>query len=97
MKETKKDPLRNHKTKDIIGAHYTIHLGKRLHDAMTEEELTGIFEMAYDGRLKDMREKAIYCDSQDDILTTPDDVFSPRFAKNLLLFCIESFDDALVG
>ena len=53
--------------------------------------------MSYSGKLKELREKAIYCERINGELVIPDDVINKEQAKNILLFAIESFDDNLVG
>ena len=57
-KYVKKDKLRDHKTKEKIGANYTISLGKIIKDAIENEELEKIYKLAYSGELKLLREKA---------------------------------------
>lgn len=93
----KKDKLRNHKTKEIIGTNYTICMEERIKRAIEEDRLEKIFEMAYSGELKNMREKSIYCECKDGEVVIPNDVINKEFSKNMLLFAIESFDDNLVG
>lgn len=93
----KKDKLRDHKTKEIIGVNYTVYMGQRIKKAVGEEKLEKIYEMAYSGELKDLREKSIYCEYKDGKIIIPEDIVSKEFSKNVLLFAIESFDDNLVG
>jgi AbiV family abortive infection protein len=93
----KKDKLRDHKSKEIAGASYTICMGERIERAVSPEELTKLFELVYSGDLKDLREQSIYCEKKDDDIVTPKDIISQEFSKNILLFAIESFDDNLVG
>lgn len=95
--ETKKDSLRDHKTKEIIGSNYTICMGERLQKAIGKEKIEEIYRLSYDGTLKDLREKALYCDREEDDFVTPSECISEDFSKNILLFAIESFDDNLVG
>lgn len=96
-KKIKKDPLRNHTTKQIIGSNYTICMGERLQKAIGSEEIEEIFRLSYSGELKDLREKALYCDREADNFVIPSECISEDFARKLLLFAIESFDDNLVG
>ena len=93
----KKDKLRDHKTKEIIGMNYTVCMGERIRKAMGEEELEKIFDLSYSGKLKELREKSIYCECQDGKIVTPNEIISKEFSRNMLLFAIESFDDNLVG
>ena len=93
----KKDKLRNHKTKEIIGTNYTVYMGERIRNAIETKKLEEIFEMSYSGRLKELREKTIYCEHINEELITPNDIVDKSLARNILLFAIESFDDNLVG
>ena len=93
----KKDKLRDHKTKEIIGASYTICMGERIQRAIAKDKLEEIFEMIYSGKLKNLREKSIYCEFDGKYIVSPNDIIDKEFSKNMLLFAIESFDDNLVG
>lgn len=92
-----KDPLRNHISKQIIGSNYTISFGERLKNAIGMNEIDVIFRIVYSGELKDLREKALYCDREMDRFIIPSECISEDFSRKLLLFAIESFDDNLVG
>ena len=93
----RKDKLRDHKSKQIVRASYTICMGERIKNAISNENLEKIFKFIYSGELKDLREKVIYCDRKNNSIVTPKDLITQEFARNLLLFAIESFDDNLVG
>lgn len=93
----KHDPLRDHKTKQIIGSNYTISMGTRLVEAIGEEMLEHIYSLSYDGKLKTMREQMLYWDRDSGNILLPEKIANYDFAKALLLFAIESFDDNLVG
>ncbi|MFS9059757.1 AbiV family abortive infection protein [Streptococcus infantis] len=93
----RKDKLRDHKSKQIVGASYTICMGERIKNAISNENLEKIFQFIYSGELKDLREKVIYCDRKNNSIVTPKDLITQELARNLLLFAIESFDDNLVG
>lgn len=93
----KKDPLKDHKRKQIMGSNYTISMGERLVNAIGMERLEEIYSMSCSGQLKDLREKSIYCDYEDDGLMIPHEYINEQFSKDILLFAIESFDDNLVG
>ena len=93
----KKDKLRDHRTKEIIGSNYTVCMGERLKKAIGEEALEKIFELAYSGKMKELREKSIYCECHDGKIMTPNEIINKEFSRNMLLFAIESFDDNLVG
>ena len=93
----RKDKLRDPKSKQIVGASYTICMGERINNAISNENLEKIFQFIYSGELKNLREKAIYCDRKNNNIVTPKDIITQELARNLLLFAIESFDDNLVG
>ena len=93
----RKDKLRDHKSKQIVGASHTICIGERIKNSISNENLEKIFKFIYSGELKDLREKAIYCDRKNNNIVTPKDLITQELARNLLLFAIESFDDNLVG
>lgn len=96
-KETRRDPLKDHRIKETLGSGPTIAMGGRLNEAVGNEALEEIMQLAYSGRLKQMREEAIYWDRVDGELYIPSVKFDKEFARALLLFAIESFDDGLVG
>ena len=93
----RKDKLRDPKSKQIVGASYTICMGERINNAISNENLEKIFKFIYSGELKDLREQVIYCDRKNNNIVTPKDIITQELARNLLLFAIESFDDNLVG
>ena len=93
----KKDKLRDHKTKEIIGANYTVSMSDRIKEALGADGLEEIYNITYSGKLKELREKAIYYECEGDKLITPADIIDKKFSRNMLLFAIESFDDNLVG
>ncbi len=71
--------------------------GKRINKAISPEKIDEIFQLAYSGKLKELREQAIYCECRDGNIVVPNDIINQEFSKNILLFAIESFDDNLVG
>lgn len=93
----KKDKLKDHKTKEIIGVNYTISMGRRLQEAIGTANLEEIYELAYSGKLKELREKSIYCECTSGEIVTPNEIITKEFSRSILLFAIESFDDNLVG
>ena len=72
-------------------------MGERLKNAIGMDELKKIYDLAYSGEMKNLRETSIYCDRRDDTIVIPSDIIDKEFARSLLLFAIESFDDNLVG
>jgi len=94
----KKDLLRkDHTAKHIVGTNYTISMGKRLVDAIGNDEMERIFQTAYDGNIKNLREHALYCDCEHGKIRIPQERITKKQARAMLLFAIESFDDNLVG
>ena len=53
--------------------------------------------MSRSGALISARESAIYLENKNGVLLVPSNVISAVFARELLLYVIEIFDDALVG
>ena len=95
---SKKDPLRKeHAAKHIAGANYTISMGTRLVEAIGKDEMERIFQVAYDGNMKNLRERALYCECEHGKIRTPQERITKKQARAMLLFAIESFDDNLVG
>lgn len=93
----KHDPLRDHKAKQIIGTNYTVSMGQRLVDAIGPKMLEHIYSLSHEGKLKIMRERMLYWDRDSTGLVLPEKKVDRVFARALLLFAIESFDDNLVG
>ena len=92
-----KDSLKNHVSKKKIATNYTILLGKRLNEAIGVDRVKNIMKLANEKRLMQIRGEALYCDMIDNNLQTPSDMIDKKFAREILLFAIESFDDNLVG
>lgn len=93
----KKDKLRDHKTKQIVGANYTVSMSERITQAIGKDELQKIYSIIYSGGLKNIREASIYCDRKDEKIVVPNEIINKKFSRNLLLFTIELFDDNLLG
>jgi len=53
--------------------------------------------MAHNSGFLQLRESALYFQREKDILVVPSDKFDKKTARNILLFALEVFDDALVG
>ena len=92
-----KDPLFSHKTKQIIGANYTVSMGSRLQKAIGQQQMEKIFDIAYTENLSQYRESSLYIEFKDGKICVPSEVIDKTFSKSILLFAIESFDDSLVG
>lgn len=91
------DPLRDHKKKETAAAMHTVAMGGRLVDALGDERIEELYELAYSGELKRLREDALYWDIKNGRIELPEDVVDRALARDLLLFSIEVFDDRLVG
>lgn len=96
-KGARRDPLLDHKTKQIAAAAHTVGMDQRLIDAIGEDSIEKIYAMAHDGSLKSLRENALYWNSANGSLTIPEDVVNRSMARGILLFTIETFEDRLVG
>lgn len=92
----KKDPLRNHKSKQIIGSNYTIGMGSRLGEAMGKDRLEEMFELSYNGNLLELRENSIYCNKKEKEIKVTNEIIEEILSRDILLFAIESFHDSLV-
>lgn len=72
-------------------------MGGRLVKAIGEEMLEHIYSLSYNGKFKTMREQMLYWDRDSGNILLPEKIAKHDFARALLLFAIESFDDNLVG
>lgn len=93
----KKDKLKDHKTKQIVGSNYTTSMSDRITQAIGKDELQKIYSIVYSGELKNKREDSIYCDRKGEKLVVPNEAVNKNFSRNLLLFAIEVLDDNLIG
>jgi AbiV family abortive infection protein len=93
----KKDPLFRHDKKHHIAASPTIAMGSRLQGAIGEKRMHELLEVARSGGLVKLREASLYVEKVDDKIQLPSVSVTTTTARELLLFAIESFDDALVG
>lgn len=96
-KGARRDPLFDHKTKQVAAAAHTVGMDQRLIDAIGEDAIEKIYAMVHDGSLKSLRENALYWNSANGSLTVPEDVVDRSMARDILLFSIETFEDRLVG
>ena len=93
----RKDPLFQHGKKLHLAAAPTVTMGGRLPDAIGEDRVRALMNMAATGELSRLRQEAIYVEANASVLTIPIDSVGPELARELLLFGIEAFDDAFVG
>lgn len=96
-KRVKKDPLRDHKKKEKVAVLHTVAMGQRLVVALGKERIDELYHLTYSGGLKRLREDALYWDIKNGRMELPREVVDKAFARDLLLFSIEVFDDRLVG
>ena len=87
----------DHKAKHSIAAASTIASGSRLADAIGKDQQRRLMNLAQNAGLKKIRESAIYFQRENDVIVVPEEKIDKLFARSLVLFAIEAFDDALVG
>lgn len=92
-----KDPLRDHRTKQLISCMPTLFMGERLTKCVDSKRLENLLTEMNSGDLKNKKESALYWDRKDGELFVPEDNISKNDAKCILLIAIEIFDDDLVG
>lgn len=93
----KRDPLFNHSTKHKMSYTPTLLMGERLTKSVSSESLQNILNLSQYGGLKKVRENSIYINMEGAKLIIPSEHIDKQFAKDILLYSIESFDDMLVG
>ncbi|GEO62671.1 AbiV family abortive infection protein [Bacteroides fragilis] len=93
----KKEHLVNHTEKHNLAISPVFQLGSRLPDTIGAEKVEEMIEWTHTKQLLEIRNKAVYWEPVEENPTFPNDVFDKRFAQELLMFAIESFDDNLVG
>lgn len=86
-----------HGSKHKMAAMDTMRMSKRLEDAIGGEAIKKIQKMAISGGLIKLREQALYFERRSEALETPRLLFDSSCAREILLYSIELFDDALVG
>ena len=92
-----KDPLYSHRDKHRLAAAPAIPLGSRLGQAIGNARVDEFMEMARTGDLVKLREECLYLSSENARISAPLESIDLTLARDILLFCIEAFDDALVG
>lgn len=86
-----------HGSKHRMAAIDTVRMSNRLEDAIGSEAIKKIQKMAMSGDLIKLRERALYFERRGESLETPRVLFDSSSAREILLYSIELFDDALVG
>lgn len=89
--------FRDHKAKHRMAALPTVPMGSRLENAIGKVEIQKIINIAQNAGFVQIRERSLYFQRENDVLTTPKEKIDKTLARALLLFAIEVFDDALVG
>ncbi|MBX3208261.1 MAG: AbiV family abortive infection protein [Labilithrix sp.] len=92
-----KDPLFRHAEKHLLAAGPTVAMGERLREAVGERRVDELVALARNGGLVSLREAALYVEQHSSGLRVPAAVIPKVAAREVLLFAIEAFDDALVG
>ena len=95
--QRRKDPLFHHAEKHRLAAVPTIAMGSRLQRVFGEERMHALMDKAATGGLISVREAALYLTNNGGELIIPKVAVDPALSRDLLLFAIEAFDDALVG
>ena len=72
-------------------------MDQSLIDSLGKERIEELYRLTYSGGLKRLREDALYWDIKNGRMELPREVVDKTFARDLLLYSIEVFDDRLVG
>lgn len=72
-------------------------MGKRLIDSLWKERIEELYRLTYSGGLKGLREDSLHWYIKNGRMELPREVVDKTFARDLLLFSIEVFDDRLIG
>lgn len=83
--------------KEKVAVLHTVAMGKRLLDSLGKEIIEELYRLTYSGGLKRLREDALYWDIKNGRMELPKEVVDKAFARDLLLFSTEVFDDRLAG
>jgi len=96
-KNRRDDALFSHQDKHAIALQEVITIGHRLPEAIGEERLRELLDMAETGRLIELRESALYMDNVDGAFVCPGERIDQRTAREILLLALEVWDDRLVS
>jgi AbiV family abortive infection protein len=91
------DHLFQHKNKHIIALQEIIVVGTRLPEAIGEDRVRELLDMAESGDLVRMRESSLYADTVDGQFLVPSERFTKSDGRDLLLLALEVWDDRLYG
>lgn len=92
-----KDLLFSHFHKHNLAVAPTIALGSRLQKTIGETRMQYFINLVRDNKLISIRENSLYMDVSNNKLEIPSQIITSVFARELMLFAIEAFDDGLVG
>jgi AbiV family abortive infection protein len=90
------DPMRSHAEKHIMSIRPTTFMG-RLPGILGDETCQRLIEEAMTGKLKELREIALYVHADENGVRAPASEVSKERAREILLVALESADDVLVG
>ncbi len=96
-KRRRDDHLFSHKSKHSIALQEVIAIGARLPEAIGEQRVRDLLDMAESGKLVELRESALYMDNIDREFVCPADLIDKNLAREILLLSLEVWDDRLVG
>lgn len=88
--------MRSHAEKHIMSVRPTTFMG-RLPGILGDEVCQRLIEEAMTGKLKELREIALYVHADDHGVRSPATEVSKERAREILLVALESADDVLVG
>ena len=97
VKRRRDDHLFSHKAKHSIALQEVIAIGTRLPEAIGEQRVRDLLDMAESGKLVALRESALYTDNIDGEFVCPADRIDKNIAREILLLSLEVWDDRLVG
>lgn len=83
--------------KKIFGPDYYLWMDDRLTDAVEEEDLKGIFDLYNSGGMTNLKLDSVYTNRRSDRMTIPVDLVDKKYARNMLLFAIQAYEDNIAG
>ena len=83
--------------KKIFGPDYYLWMHDRLTDAVEEEDLKAIFDLYNSGGMTNLKLDSVYTNRRSDRMTIPVDLVDKKYARNMLLFAIQAYEDNIAG
>lgn len=83
--------------KEIFGPDYYLWMDDRLTDAVEEEDLKAIFDLYNSGGMTNLKLDSVYINRRSDRMTIPVDLVDKKYARNMLLFAIQAYEDNIAG